>query len=312
VTAVAFVFPGQGSQSAGMLESFLEHWPVVGETLREADEALGFELSALIASGPETTLNLTEYTQPAMLAAGVAVYRAWRAAGGAEPAHMAGHSLGEYSALVCAGVLGFGEALRLVRLRGQLMQAAVPEGKGAMAAVLGLDDDTLRAVCAEAAAGEVVEAVNLNAPGQVVIAGHLAAVERALALARDRGARRGVILPISVPCHSSLLQPAAARLAEGLAEVRFNPPRIPVINNVDVTVLDQPEAIRESLVRQLYRPVRWVECVGALAAAGVSRVVECGPGKVLTGLVRRIDRSLDTLSLHDAAALSAALTESST
>jgi len=303
VTAVAFVFPGQGSQSPGMLASFIEQYPVVAETLGEANEALGFDLAGLIAEGPESRLNLTQNTQPAMLLAGVAVYRAWRAAGGAAPRHMAGHSLGEYSALVCAGVLEFAQAVRLVRLRGELMQAAVPEGHGAMAAVLGLDDDTLRAACVRAADGEVVEAVNLNAPGQVVIAGHTQAVQRALVVATEMGARKTVILPISVPCHSSLLQPAAEKLAAALAEINVSAPQIPVINNVDVTQLTDPAAIRDSLVRQLYSPVRWVETITAMAAAGVEQIVECGPGKVLTGLSRRIDRSLATASLHDATAL---------
>jgi [acyl-carrier-protein] S-malonyltransferase len=309
VTAVAFVFPGQGSQSVGMLDSFTAAHPVTVETLAQANDALDFDLAGLIARGPEATLNLTEYTQPAMLAAGIAVYRAWCAAGGAAPAWMAGHSLGEYSALVCAGVLDFGDALRLVRLRGQLMQTAVPGDLGAMAALLGLDDDEVRAACAQAAGNEVVEAVNLNAPGQVVIAGHRSAVERALEVARSKGARKAVILPISVPCHSSLLAPAAGQLAEALAQITVAPPRIPIINNVDVTQLTAPDAIRDSLVRQLYRPVRWVESVNALAACGVGRLVECGPGKVLSGLARRIDRSLAAVSLHDAPALAIALAE---
>ncbi len=311
MTAVAFVFPGQGSQSPGMLASFTESHPVVAQTLEEANEALGFDLARLVAEGPESDLNLTENTQPAMLVAGVAVYRAWRAGGGAAPVRMAGHSLGEYSALVCAGVLEFAQAVQLVRLRGELMQAAVPEGRGAMAAVLGLDDDALRTACARAADGGVVEAVNLNAPGQVVIAGHTDAVQRALVVATEMGARKTVMLPISVPCHSSLLKPAAEKLAAALAQVRVAVPQIPVINNVDVTVLDAPDAIRESLVRQLYSPVRWVETITAMAAHGIQRVVECGPGKVLTGLSRRIDRSLAGTSLHDAQALAEALASQS-
>ena len=301
------MFPGQGSQSPGMLASFVEQHPAVAQTLAEANEALGFDLASLVAEGPESRLNLTENTQPAMLVAGVAIYRAWRAQGGAAPARMAGHSLGEYSALVCAGVLDFAQAVRLVRLRGELMQAAVPEGHGAMAAVLGLGDDELRAACSRAADGAVVEAVNLNAPGQVVIAGHTQAVQRALVIASEMGARKTVILPISVPCHSSLLKPAAEKLAAALAEVRVGVPEIPVINNVDVTQLGEPAAIRDSLVRQLYSPVRWVETITAMAALGTERIVECGPGKVLTGLSRRIDRSLATASLHDAASLADAL-----
>ncbi|TVQ46041.1 MAG: [acyl-carrier-protein] S-malonyltransferase [Gammaproteobacteria bacterium] len=307
MTAQAFVFPGQGSQSVGMLDSFRGAWPVVEETVAEANEALGFDIGALIAGGPAEQLNLTEYTQPAMLLAGVAVYRAWRAAGGEPPARMAGHSLGEYTAFVCAGAIEFAPALRLVRLRGQLMQAAVPEGEGGMAAVLGLDDETLRAACREAAGEEVVEAVNLNAPGQVVIAGHRSAIERALVVARERGARRGVFLPVSAPCHSSLMAPAADRLAEALADIEISPPAVPVVNNVDVAVPETPQGIREALVRQLHSPVRWVESIEWLAAQGVGRLVECGPGKVLTGLARRIDRRLETVSLHDADALAAAL-----
>lgn len=301
------MFPGQGSQSVGMLDSFSAAWPVVAETVQEANAALGFDIGELIAEGPAETLNLTEYTQPAMLLAGVAVYRAWQAAGGATPVRMAGHSLGEYTAYVCAGALDFAPALRLVRLRGQLMQAAVPEGEGGMAAVLGLDDEALRSVCREVAGGEVVEAVNLNAPGQVVIAGHRSAIERALAAARERGARRGVFLPVSAPCHSSLMAPAAEHLGEALAAIEIRPPVIPVVNNVDVATPETPEAIRASLVRQLHSPVRWVETVQWLAGRGIGRLVECGPGKVLTGLARRIDRGLAAVSLHDADALSAAL-----
>lgn len=307
MTTQAFVFPGQGSQSVGMLDSFAAAWPVVAETVQEANEALGFDLGGLIAAGPVETLGLTEYTQPAMLLAGVAVYRAWLSAGGQPPARMAGHSLGEYTAYVCADALGFADTLRLVRLRGQLMQAAVPEGEGGMAAVLGLEDDALRAVCLEVAGSQVVEPVNLNAPGQVVIAGHRGAIERALELARERGARRGVFLPVSAPCHSSLMAPAADRLGEALAEIDIRPPAIPVVNNVDVATPDTAEAIRESLVRQLHSPVRWVESVQWLAAQGIAQLVECGPGKVLTGLARRIDRSLTAVALHDAEALAAAL-----
>jgi [acyl-carrier-protein] S-malonyltransferase len=292
------VFPGQGSQSKGMLEGYGDA-PEVREVLAVASEVLKQDIAKLIADGPTDELNKTVNTQPVMLTAGYAAYRVWRALGGPEPAVLAGHSLGEYTALVAAGALAFADALPLVRLRALAMQEAVPEGQGAMAAVLGLDDEAIRAACAEAAQGEVVEAVNFNAPGQVVIAGHAEAVGRAVDAARARGARRAVPLPVSAPFHSSLLAPAAARLREHLRSVPIQPPRIPVIHNVDVRSYDDPERIKDALVRQAHHAVRWVECVRAMMAHGVALVVECGPGKVLAPLVKRIDDGADGVALPD-------------
>lgn len=303
---LAFVFPGQGSQSTGMMAGWGGR-PEVRTTFQEASDALGEDLWAMVAEGPAERLNQTANTQPAMLAADIAAWRAWQAAGGAAPALLAGHSLGEYAALVAAGALGFADAIRLVRFRAEAMQAAVPEGVGAMAAILGLDDDAVRAVCNEAAAGEVVEAVNLNSPGQVVIAGNKAAVERAMALAKEKGAKRALPLPVSVPSHSSLMQPAAGRLLAHLQSVTISAPAIPVLHNTDVQTHTEPEAIRIALAKQLHTPVRWVETVRALKAAGVERVIECGPGKVLAGLNKRIDDSLPAVALADEAGLSAAL-----
>ncbi len=300
------VFPGQGSQSLGMLSDFADR-PVVRETFEEAGEALGMDLWRLCQEGPEEQLNRTENTQPAMLTAGVAVYRLWRAEGGPEASVMAGHSLGEYSALVAAGALSLSEAVPLVAERGRLMQAAVPEGVGAMAAILGLQDDQVRALCTENAAGDVVEAVNFNAPGQVVVAGHRDAVERVMAAAREAGAKRVLLLPVSAPSHCALMQPAAERLAGRLAEVEIESPRIPVIHNADVATHDDPEAIRGILVRQLHSPVRWVETVQRLKEKGVTSLIEPGPGKVLAGLNRRIDRALTTLPVYDGATLETAL-----
>jgi len=306
VVKLAFVFPGQGSQSVGMMAGWGER-PEVRATFEEASGALGEDLWRLVAEGPAEVLNQTVNTQPAMLAADVAAWRVWQAAGGAAPALLAGHSLGEYAALVAAGALNFPDAIRLVRFRAEAMQAAVPEGVGAMAAILGLDDDTVRAVCAGAAAGEVVEAVNLNSPGQVVIAGNKAAVERAMALAKEKGAQRALPLPVSVPSHSSLMQPAADRLLAHLQSVTVSTPALPVLHNTDVQIHAEPEAIRIALAKQLHTPVRWVETVQALKAAGVERVIECGPGKVLAGLGKRIDDSLPAVALVDEASLAAAL-----
>lgn len=303
---IAFVFPGQGSQSVGMLNAWAED-AAVQAALREADAALGEDLSGLIASGPAETLNLTVYTQPAMLLASVAIYRAWQAAGGPAPVLLAGHSLGEYSALVAAGAMGLADAVRTVRVRAQAMQSAVPVGVGAMAAILGLGDDVVRSICTAAAGDQVVEAVNYNAPSQVVIAGHLQAVERACALAREAGARRAVMLPVSAPFHSRLLAPAASILAQALAGISVVPPHIPVINNVDVAQPDDPQAIRDALVRQAWHPVRWVETVRAMQDAGVTHAVECGPGKVLTGLVKRISDTIQTLNVSDPASLRQAM-----
>jgi [acyl-carrier-protein] S-malonyltransferase len=303
---LAFVFPGQGSQSVGMMQGWGER-AEVRATFAEASDALGFDLWTLVADGPTDLLNQTVNTQPAMLAADIAAWRAWQAAGGATPALLAGHSLGEYAALVAAGSLRFADAVRLVRFRAEAMQAAVPEGVGAMAAILGLDDDAVRAVCSHAAAGEVVEAVNLNSPGQVVIAGNKAAVERAMALAKEKGAKRALPLPVSVPSHSSLMLPAAEKLLAHLQTVAIASPAIPVLHNTDVQSHTEPDAIRAALAKQLHTPVRWVETVQALKAAGIERVIECGPGKVLAGLGKRIDDSLPALAVLDEASLQAAL-----
>ncbi len=296
----AFVFPGQGSQSVGMLDKVAAH-PAVRDTLQEASDALSQDMAALIAQGPAEQLNLTTNTQPVMLTAGVALYRLWLAEDGRQPDRVAGHSLGEYTALVAAGSLTLAEALPLVRFRAQAMQDAVPVGTGGMAAVLGLDDAAVRAGCAQASeeSGEAVEAVNFNAPGQVVIAGTQAAVARACEVLKAAGAKRALPLPVSAPFHSSLLQPAADRLREYLRGVALRAPQIPLVNNVDVATPADPEAIRDALARQACRPVRWVECIQALAAAGCATVVECGPGKVLQGLTRRIDPQVKSLSLDD-------------
>ncbi len=302
----ALVFPGQGSQSVGMMAAYGDA-AVIRDAFSEASEALGRDLWALVQDGPAEELNLTVNTQPAMLAAGVAVYRAWRAQGGPEPRLMAGHSLGEYTALTCAGALRFQDAVKLVRLRAEAMQSAVAEGVGAMAAVLGLDDEAVRAVCAEAAQGEVLEAVNFNSPGQVVIAGHKAAVERGMALAKERGAKRALPLPVSVPSHCALMQPAAERLRAALKEVEVQAPAVPVIHNADVAAYSDPEAIRDALARQLYQPVRWVESVQKLGAEGVELILECGPGKVLAGLNKRILEAVPTLAVADQAALAEVL-----
>ncbi len=305
---LAFVFPGQGSQSIGMMQGW-GGCADVRATFVEASDALGQDLWALVTDGPADLLNQTVNTQPAMLAADVAVWRVWQAAGGATPALLAGHSLGEYAALVAAGALGFADAIRLVRFRAEAMQAAVPEGIGAMAAILGLDDDAVRAVCSEAAAGEVVEAVNLNSPGQVVIAGNKAAVERAMVLAKEKGAKRALPLPVSVPSHSSLMLPAAEKLLAHLQDVTIATPAIPVLHNTDVQSHTDADAIRAALAKQLHTPVRWVETVQALKAAGIERVIECGPGKVLAGLTKRIDDSLPAVALVDEASLAAALSQ---
>lgn len=303
---LAFVFPGQGSQSVGMFDAWADN-AVAMDTIATASNSLDQNLLALMAEGPADALGLTTNTQPVMLAAAVAMYNAWIDAGGPAPSVVAGHSLGEYSALTAAGSLDLAEAVRLVRIRANAMQDAVPVGTGTMAAILGLDDDVVRDVCAQAAHDEVVEAVNFNAPSQVVIAGHVGAVERACDLARQQGARRAVVLPVSAPFHSTLLQPAAAVLEQALANVQVRQPRIPVINNVDVARPDQPEQIKDALVRQAWKPVRWVEVVQAMKADGVTHVVECGPGKVLGGLTRRIDRDLVSLSITDPASMQAAM-----
>lgn len=298
----AFVFPGQGSQSVGMMGAYGD-LAAVRDTFTEASDVLKQDIWAMVAEGPAEALNQTVNTQPVMLTAGVAVYRAWQAQGGAAPAYMAGHSLGEYTALVAAGSLAFADALPLVRYRAEVMQSAVAEGVGAMAAILGLDDDTVRAVCAEAAQGEVVEAVNFNSPGQVVIAGNKGAVERGMELAKARGAKRALPLPVSVPSHCALMRPAAEKLAQYLAAVSVKAPAIPVLHNADVAAHDSEAAIKDALVRQLYSPVRWVETVRALADKGVTHAAECGPGKVLVGLNKRIDERVQAIALADGASL---------
>jgi len=308
----AFVFPGQGSQSVGMLDAWGAH-PVVAQTLQEASDALGEDIAQLIQQGPKEALALTTNTQPVMLVAGVAAYRVWMAETGAAPSVVAGHSLGEYSALVASGVLTLAQAAPLVRFRAQAMQDAVPVGMGAMAAILGMDAAKVIAGCAEATsatralgsefAAEVVEAVNFNDPGQTVIAGSKAAVEKACEMLKANGAKRALPLPVSAPFHSSLMRPAADRLREKLATTAFAAPQIPVVNNIDVSVETDADRIRDALVRQAFGPVRWVECVAAIQARGVSTLVECGPGKVLAGMVKRIDGSLTGLPLFDPASL---------
>ena len=308
--ALAMVFPGQGSQAVGMLSGLAESSPQVVETFEQASDLLGYDLWQLVQQGPADELNQTARTQPAMLAAGVAVWRAWQARGGAWPAVMAGHSLGEYTALVCAGALQYGEAISLVAERGRCMQSAVPEGIGAMAAILGLDDAAVAGVCEMAAEGEVVSPVNYNSPGQVVIAGHAAAVERATALAKQAGAKRAVLLPVSVPSHCSLMTSAAAEFADRLAEVDIKSPQVAVLQNVDALAHADPEAIRENLARQLYSPVQWVRSVQAMGERGVTRIIEAGPGKVLAGLCKRIDKTIAAEAVHDAASLDTALSGS--
>ena len=300
----AFVFPGQGSQAVGMLDAWGDH-PAVRATLAEANAVLGEDIAALIQAGPKEQLDLTTNTQPVMLTAAIACYRAWLAEGGARPAAVAGHSLGEYSALVAAGVLSLADALRLVRLRAQAMQQAVPVGQGAMAAILGLDAATVREGCAQAAAasGEVVEAANFNDPKQTVISGSRAGVAKGCELLKAMGAKRALPLAVSAPFHCALMKPAAERLRERLREVHFNTPLIPVLNNIDVAAPVDADAIRDALYRQAFGPVRWVEVVQALRARGLTRIVECGPGKVLAGMVKRIDGELLTGSVFDPASL---------
>jgi [acyl-carrier-protein] S-malonyltransferase len=303
---LAIVFPGQGSQAVGMMAGYAEH-PLVRATFVEASQVLGQDLWALVHDGPAEVLNQTVNTQPVMLTADVAVYRAWRAAGGAEASVMAGHSLGEYAALVAAGSIAFADALPLVRFRAQAMQDAVPQGVGAMAAIMGLDDEGVVAACDEAAQMQSVEAVNFNAPGQVVIAGHKEAVERAIIAAKARGAKRGLLLPVSAPFHSKLLRPAADKLAAYLAEVPVRIANVGVLHNVDAARAATPEAIRAALARQAASPVRWVETIRAFVAQGVTHIIECGPGTVLTGLARRIAPDVEILPLNDAGAIAAAI-----
>lgn len=305
----AFVFPGQGSQSVGMMQALAAAEPLVEQTFAEASEVLGYDLWKLCQEGPEEQLGATERTQPAMLTAGVATWRVWRKHGGGLPAAMAGHSLGEYSALVCAGVLDFRTAVALVRFRGEAMQAAVPVGQGAMAAILGLDDADVEAACREAAQGDVVQAANFNSPGQVVIAGAAAAVDRAIELLKTKGAKRAIKLPVSVPSHSALMQPAADEFAKRLETIEFRPGDVRDIYTVDVRKHGEPADIRRALVEQLVKPVRWTQTIQAIVASGVRTVVECGPGRVLTGLNRRIEKNkeIEMLAIEDAESLQRAL-----
>jgi [acyl-carrier-protein] S-malonyltransferase len=297
MSSLAFVFPGQGSQSIGMLAELAELHAHVRDTFAEASDGAGVDLWALSQGGPEAMLNRTEYTQPALLAAGVAVWRLWQAGGGATPSHVAGHSLGEYTALVAAGVLSLRDAAHLVRIRGQAMQDAAPEGVGAMAAILGADDALVEEVCREVSGDHVVVPANYNSPGQIVVGGHVQAVDAALAKLSERGVRKAVKLPVSVPSHTPLMREAANRLGEAMTAYHWSQPRIPVVQNVDARTHEGLAEIRDALVRQLYLPVRWTGCVQALVAAGATRVAECGPGKVLTGLVKRIDKAIDGRAL---------------
>ncbi len=305
--SLAFIFPGQGSQSVGMLKDLSDNFSEVSATFQEASDALGYDLWSLIQEGPAEKLNSTDVTQPAMLASGVATWRVWQAKGGAMPAMMAGHSLGEYTALVCASSLDFVDAVKLVSQRGKFMMQAVPAGTGAMAAILGMDDDAIRKVCIDAAEGEVLEAVNYNSPGQVVVAGNKSAVERVCVLAKEQGAKRALELPVSVPSHCALMKPAADQLAEVLSSISFNTPSIPVINNVDVVAAESEADIRDALKRQLFSPVRWVETIEKMAADGADQFYECGPGKVLVGLNKRINKALTSNALLDTATIEAAL-----
>ncbi|CAE6896648.1 COG0331 (acyl-carrier-protein) S-malonyltransferase [Vibrio sp. B1ASS3] len=302
----AIVFPGQGSQAVGMLADLGEQYDVVKQTFAEASDALGYDLWALVQNGPAEDLNQTFRTQPALLASSVAIWRVWQELGREQPANLAGHSLGEYSALVCAGVIDFKEAIKLVELRGQLMQEAVPAGTGAMYAIIGLDDEAIAKACEEAAQGEVVSPVNFNSPGQVVIAGSKDAVERAGALCKEAGAKRALPLPVSVPSHCALMKPAAEKLAVALESIEFNTPQLPVINNVDVAAETDPAKIKDALVRQLHSPVRWTESVQLMSEQGVENLLELGPGKVLTGLTKRIVKTLSAAAVNDVASLEAA------
>lgn len=305
--SLALVFPGQGSQHIGMLRELAERYSVVRTTFEEASDALGYDLWSVVQEGPDEALNATACTQPALLTSSVAIWRVWQELEGPRPVAMAGHSLGEYSALVCAGTLGFGEGVRLVKLRGEAMQDAVPAGRGAMAAVLGLDDAAVEQACLDAAQGEVVSAVNYNAPGQVVVAGQKEAVDRAIALCQEAGAKRALPLPVSVPSHCALMRPAAERLEQAMAEIELKAPRYTVIQNVDAQAHADIETLRTRLVEQLYRPVRWTSCVESMIGLGAQVFIECGPGKVLTGLNKRIARSVKGLAVNDPDSLAAAL-----
>ncbi|WP_458526384.1 ACP S-malonyltransferase [Onishia taeanensis] len=305
--SLALVFPGQGSQQVGMMRELAERYSVVRTTFEEASDALGYDLWHVVQEGPAETLDATACTQPALLTASVAIWRVWQELEGPRPGAMAGHSLGEYSAMVCAGVLPFAEGVRLVKLRGEAMQEAVPVGTGGMAAILGLADEAVEQACREAAQGEVVAAVNYNAPGQVVIAGGKAAVERAIALCQQAGAKRALPLPVSVPSHCDLMRPAADRLASAMADIDMRPPRYTVMQNVDAQAHADVDTLRTRLVEQLYQPVRWTSCIETMAGQGAEVFIECGPGKVLTGLGKRINRSIKGLAVNDPDSLESAL-----
>ncbi len=307
MTKFAMVFPGQGSQAVGMLKDLAENYPVVKSTFDEASQVLGYDLWTLVQAGPAEELNKTWQTQPALLAASVAIYRVWQSINGPQPEFMAGHSLGEYSALVCAGVIDFKDAIKLVELRGKLMQEAVPSGTGAMFAIIGLDNDSIQKACEQAAQGQIVAPVNFNSPGQVVIAGNKEAVERAGALCKEAGAKRALPLAVSVPSHCALMKPAADKLATTLNNMTFNPPQFAVINNVNVKVESSADNIKAALIAQLYSPVRWTETVEEMAKQGVTLLVEMGPGKVLTGLTKRIVDSLSACAVNDKASLDVAI-----
>ena len=308
--SLAFLFPGQGSQKVGMLADAYAAFASVRDTYTEAADALGYDVWQLIQEGEQEALNMTETTQPVLLTSSVALWRAWQEQGGAQPAVMAGHSLGEFSALVCAGALGFGDAVTLVRQRGAFMQTAVPVGEGAMAAIIGLDDDAINAICAETAnIHGVVAAVNFNSPGQVVIAGHTGAVDTAIEALKEAGAKRAMPLPVSAPFHTELMKPAGEKLAEAIATIAITSPTIPVVHNVHAQTESDPERIRALLVEQIYSPVQWTRCVGAMVADGASNMVECGPGKVLSGLNRRIEKSLQSYSLEQPDDLKSAVSE---
>jgi len=298
MTKLAFVFPGQGSQAVGMLGDLAEKFPLVTDSFQEASDALGFDLWQLVKDGPSSELNKTSITQPAMLTASVAIWRIYKALGGTKPDFMAGHSLGEYSALTAAGVFSLADAASLVHARGNYMQEAVPDGTGSMAAIIGLDDDKVVDLCAEVAESEVLSAVNFNSPGQVVIAGHATAVERAIQECKAKGARMGRLLPVSVPCHCSLMEDAAGKLEEKLDSISLSSPQFPVVNNIDVKVENDPASIKTALIRQLSGAVRWTESMQMLADDGVTQIVECGPGKVLTGLAKRIDSRLAATAIN--------------
>jgi [acyl-carrier-protein] S-malonyltransferase len=305
--SLAFVFPGQGSQSIGMLDQLATEYPLVQETFIEASDALGYDMWDLVTSGPDVALNQTERTQPAMLAAGIAVWRVWQSLTNIQPSYLAGHSLGEYTALVAAGALSFTDAIKLVEMRGQFMQQAVPEGQGAMAAILGLDDNAVKMICIDAGDEQVVEAVNFNSPGQVVIAGNVEAVTKATELAKEQGAKRALLLPVSVPSHCALMKPAADKLAEALTNIPVHKTRIPVLHNVNVSAAAYEDEIKALLTQQLHNPVRWVETVQALSNNGVDKIVECGPGKVLAGLTKRIDKTITGLPVFDQTSLEKAV-----